>query len=455
MEIGTQSWSGTGSENPQHLPPPQDSHQQSPHPRGKKKLRESCNHCALSKIRCSKDQPYCVRCSERGLCCHYAPSRRTGKRRGWSTASSAGTNSRRLTSETVLPPAETLPQVSLAQGPTPNSFDFVQKPSPDLTQATPCSNQLCLDLQPMAYSTGGSTMTLRDGISSPMNVNIEDVDDTAGLSEDQQSTAYASIDMLNDHRSNLNLYATDFEELNSILGISAQPDNPGAVTPCSNSHSSNQSSSGHPNTQLLEQPQDCMSRALNILNNLHMAPSTCISTSSGCPNPKEAPRIDHVLTTNKEVIDSIDSILGCSCSLDLQLVLVLTVITSKVISWYSAVVRCDDNPRRNGSSASGSGSLATAERVLHQPISVGKYHLDGDDMGKTRAQLVLSELHRVVGLVKHIAKCFVGLGLESSSAQGISNGPKFTSMIGMELEAFLRGRLKAMTKEAVDVLREA
>ena len=454
MESRTQSWSGTTrSESQQHLPPPEDSPQQPPQPRVKRKLRESCNHCALSKIRCSKDQPYCLRCSERGLCCHYAPSRRTGKRRGWSLASSAGTNPKGTMSETVLPPSESpsLDFSALVQGLTPNSFDFGQKSSP----ATPCSNQQCPDLQPTAYSTGGSTMTRRDEIVTPVNVSPEDVDGPAGLSEDHLSATYDSIAMLNDHSGNHNLYATEFEEINSILRFSAQPDGFSTLTPCPTGHSSNQSSSGYANAQLLEQPQDCMSRALNILKNLHIAPSTCTSISSGCPTPKEAPRIDHVLTTNKEVIDSITSIISCSCSLDLQLILVLTLITSKVITWYSAVVRCDDHPRQAGSSASRSGSFATAERVLHQPISVGKYHLDGDDMGKMRAQLVLSELHRVVRLVKQLARCFVGLGLDSSQAQGRSNSPKFTPVIGMELEAFLRGRLKAMTKEAVDVLREA
>ncbi|UNI24283.1 hypothetical protein JDV02_010041 [Purpureocillium takamizusanense] len=45
------------------------------------KLRESCNSCAESKVKCTKEQPICSRCEDRDLDCQYSLSRRVGKRK--------------------------------------------------------------------------------------------------------------------------------------------------------------------------------------------------------------------------------------------------------------------------------------------------------------------------------------------------------------------------------------
>ncbi|KAI9897339.1 hypothetical protein N3K66_007195 [Trichothecium roseum] len=44
------------------------------------RLRESCQACALSKIKCSKDKPSCNRCSERGTTCRYLITQKTGRK---------------------------------------------------------------------------------------------------------------------------------------------------------------------------------------------------------------------------------------------------------------------------------------------------------------------------------------------------------------------------------------
>ncbi|CAG8244568.1 unnamed protein product [Penicillium olsonii] len=43
-------------------------------------IRASCNNCAKSKVRCSKDQPSCQRCLYQGVPCVYSPSQRSRKR---------------------------------------------------------------------------------------------------------------------------------------------------------------------------------------------------------------------------------------------------------------------------------------------------------------------------------------------------------------------------------------
>ena len=46
-----------------------------------RKMRASCDPCARSKIKCSKEKPQCSRCSQMGIDCNYSPSRRLGKPR--------------------------------------------------------------------------------------------------------------------------------------------------------------------------------------------------------------------------------------------------------------------------------------------------------------------------------------------------------------------------------------
>ncbi|PVI03121.1 hypothetical protein DM02DRAFT_612484 [Periconia macrospinosa] len=411
----------SSTSNPQVLPFP------------KKKLRESCNHCALSKVKCSKDRPTCVRCSEKGLSCAYAPSQRTGKRR----ASPAGANPKRLTIKNIQ-----LPDNPFMDFLTTSAFNFNQKTSPDLSPPTPAPKTV--EMQPRIFSSGSGTVT-------PSDVSLMDED---GLgTDDYLSAAYMDMGMLDNDTSTFESYS-EFDGVSSLLGLFNQS----SFTPaaCNNSHNNSVShsstgSGGDINTPSLEfHAQDCMSRAMGIMKGLHMAPSTCTSLISGCGAAQDIPQIDHVLTMNKEAIDAISAILNCSCSLDLQLCLYLTLITSKVIAWYRAVA-CGDDLTANP----GGRSLATVEKVLHnQSISVGKYHLDEDGKGKLRAQLVLSELHRVMRLVDQLAKSFASLDAGSPGDNNATTGPKSSSSIGKELKGFLQSRLKNVTKETVDVLRK-
>ncbi|KAH7556751.1 hypothetical protein BM1_06185 [Bipolaris maydis] len=44
------------------------------------RLRDSCQSCAASKTKCSKDKPQCARCAKRGTKCEYLVTQRTGRK---------------------------------------------------------------------------------------------------------------------------------------------------------------------------------------------------------------------------------------------------------------------------------------------------------------------------------------------------------------------------------------
>ncbi|OAK94565.1 hypothetical protein IQ06DRAFT_382208 [Phaeosphaeriaceae sp. SRC1lsM3a] len=401
--------------------------------RPKKKLRESCNHCALSKVKCSKEQPTCVRCSEKGLSCVYAPSLRTGKRR----ASPGEVNRKRLTIKNIQ-----LPDSPFMDFLTPSTFNFNSKTSPDLSTPTPALK--IVEVQSRVFPGGSGTVT-------PSDASL--MDERSLGTDDYLSAAYMDIGLLDNDSSAFESHS-EFEGVSSLLGLFNQSSFTPPTCNNSNTNSTGHSSAG-PGGDISTPPleyhaQDCMSWAMEIMKNLHMAPPTCTSLTIGCGAAQNIPQIDQVLALNKEAVDAITAILNCSCSLDHQLCLYLTLITSKVIAWYRAVACGDDltAPTLEGT------SLASVEKVLHnQPISVGKYHLDEDGKRKLRAQLALSELHRVVRLVDQLAKRFASVDTGGAGDSNATTGPKFSSSIGKELKIFLQNRLKTVTKETVDVLR--
>ncbi|KAJ5667225.1 hypothetical protein N7507_003089 [Penicillium longicatenatum] len=50
----------------------------SPTPQNQK-LKDSCDRCSVSKIRCTKEKPSCARCDKLGYACFYSPARRVGR----------------------------------------------------------------------------------------------------------------------------------------------------------------------------------------------------------------------------------------------------------------------------------------------------------------------------------------------------------------------------------------
>lgn len=403
--------------------------------RAREKLRESCNTCASSKVRCSKDQPSCVRCTNRRLYCHYSPSRRTGKRRATSDGPASSTSS------------DIDPPISAADS---RAYEKQSRPKHETTsdtdgafKSTPTLSDLNLDY----FNSDGmfpwdSTPFLvgSDNGPSSYSASSESTDSYMGSS---------SLDF------NALLAPGGFDGIDTLLGglyqdptptireALASPPSVQYVPFCSN-HSA-------------DEPSDCMSLAIKTLQSLHMAPLTC-SIASGFPRRNafsSDPTIEHVLATNRAVLDSVSVILSCYCSLNAQLALVLTLIGSKLIAWYRAVlcVKNDDQPRH---SKFGTTDMM-AERVLNSPSTVGKYNLEGADKGKMQAQLVLSELRHVVRLVEQLAKHFGddGPGIRDALGEVGKTGNRSVSLLCEQLQVYLKEGVQSVTKEAIRILRDS
>lgn len=53
------------------------------------KLRDSCNACAVSKLKCNKEKPTCSRCAKKKIACNYVATKRKGRKRAQSSQSTA------------------------------------------------------------------------------------------------------------------------------------------------------------------------------------------------------------------------------------------------------------------------------------------------------------------------------------------------------------------------------
>ena len=149
--------------------------------------------------------------------------------------------------------------------------------------------------------------------------------------------------------------------------------------------------------------------------------------------------------------------------------LVLTVISGKLMAWYRAAVRNDDDSTDDWSSREQSDVTSKincsyyTERVLHQPITIGDYPVVSPALSaKLQAQLVASELRKVESLVRSLSRRIQQLSLgrldgealaESQSSSAAKSGsptwdePGQAKVIHGALSAFLHKNLQAANAE--------
>lgn len=407
-------------------------------PQPTEKLKESCTNCAFSKVRCSKDKPMCTRCEDRDLECYYTPSQRSGRR---SAASSASAAASALTS--TAPPAEpvncggyeTSPYSAPASVTSIHDYLSTFSPNHFHSECRPPSREQAIS----APNFDGTTF---DTVMEPTSTyDLVDNDGFASLDHYLNGSSTDSLASFNC----VDPFLGDFNCGHPSVPSTPTYPFPNAYNPCFKE-----------NKPMVDQSNSCLTLALRMLANLHVAPQACRSFPAPGGKSYPIPMVDSVISSNKAIIDSISIMLTCSCSLDEQLASILSLIAFKVMAWYAAAARDADH------SSDSANNLTTLgpERVLQLPITVGKYRLNSADHCRMRAQLVLSELHRVVRLVEQLSKRFqeararINMAASSSGAEdAATKGHWLSASVFVMLDADLRKRLQSLTKEMMAILR--
>lgn len=350
-------------------------------PERKAKLRASCDACAASKVKCSKEHPICARCRANGSQCIYGVSRkhgkpgRTRKRNPDGTPFVKGQSKQRpspdgsefgkfrLNAQPILPD---LPELDVQSWPsTPewspapdsNGFDYTMTPDtvfsdsefpwgiedmlmesppldsteffPDLSLPSSMDGNFASDFAVAAEwaadadttSTIQPELTFRDPFAKKTSLELE-----LPLPPDFQALQNFC------GSGDLNMQGMDFsyDLQSSDSGASSQSISPASSQPQSpkgtrSYYPSLRASIAIPTTHC------CYGLAYTTVESLHFRDPG--ADGSGASNA-EHKSLDAVLSVCKDAVQNVLKMLSCTCSSDPHLAMLYSSITSKILSWY-------------------------------------------------------------------------------------------------------------------------
>ncbi|KIA75332.1 C6 zinc finger domain protein [Aspergillus ustus] len=430
---------------------------------GCSKLRDSCQACAASKVKCTKEKPSCARCEARSIECQYLFAKRPGRRRENSggpslrctskiiiTKPSSNSNSPISTTRSnteresqsdrsrFREPVEVagLSPVSVLSpnGPAtpvmlPATDALVNTPQ-DLAHGAP----LMQDDGPGTYPSDVFSVLDDSNIFSQLpdlDIDFNDMDFRTGNLETPAMDSDSITDTLNDISSLLmpdsnnrrSLGSSDVNDpINSIVSSGVPSLSPDVQT-LSSARSSTRRAT------ITSSPCDCLTQALDLLKTLcatHSSstpalggsdtalvflPNTAAATANANTNT-DTGVAQTILEENKQHIEAVSVMLSCSsCTADAFLLTLFSMIVLKILERYATAARS----RVYKSLAGGVESnkiMQSSGKNMHMPAlsrtHTHKYNgmqMAAEDSmnGRVPARLVLSELHRVQRLVKHLS----------------------------------------------------
>lgn len=381
------------------------------------KCRGSCDACTKSKVRCSKEQPSCQRCINQDAVCHYSPALRYRKH-----------SSRSTPTEPRTPNHDHYSPLSASDLSSALSSERDREKSPIETSATNTTFSTPSAASPdVTFSIGQTFPEYGDENSTAWDMGMfaggiptgqfeMDPSNPSSLMHwiDQPlfpSTHDRILDSENDLQSYLNIMTPDTAVVSpSFPCLTASNGNIGGYN------------------------QGCTNVAFSTLHSLQ---ASCTSCTLVPPSSRlvPSPSVDWVLKNNKTAITHVLNILDCPCSVNQHFSLLVTLMSSKILAWYSAILQDD------GSSCSSTSAPSpfSPEKVTHLPITIGAFRLSEEGHSKMIAQLVLTELKKVAWAVDKFSKRY---------CQGAG-----TMDLVVTLESFLRASLRATTALAAERLK--
>ncbi|KAK5654599.1 hypothetical protein OQA88_7229 [Cercophora sp. LCS_1] len=365
------------------------------------KLRDSCNACAVSKIKCSKEKPICARCTKRGQRCEYFATRRAGRKheprppkavpssvtssRDGSNDADDGSDARSSVQVVVSPTADpnshftseswdvcmtdalafASPSEALGDD-TPRlppedmaPWGLLSSVLPDASTSDLFASQIPFsnpDTPNQLYnSTGG------DGAKSVSNgdANPFDVGDYSAFLIGDSSIVLGEADL--DNSDPFKFPGTwDPPSSPSLSSLSSLPSSATSNAATAHRLSTRNSPDAHDFTSTTlpvasDSPGCCLIRALELLKKLFPGSGSCTCQEGPGSDPHggrhQIPTIQRVITENKQTLEAIQAMLQCPCS-DADssyLLAVISLVVFKVLGWYKAAVK--DLPGASGDTA--------------------------------------------------------------------------------------------------------
>ncbi|KAH7086226.1 hypothetical protein FB567DRAFT_527461 [Paraphoma chrysanthemicola] len=406
------------------------------------KLRASCDACAASKVKCSKEHPICARCSGNGSQCIYGVSRkhgkpgRTRKRNPDGTPFIKGSKQRpspdgsefgkfRIRPEPNLPSlsdfSDTGSNWSSNWSSTPSlpgtpEFEFEMTPEPFYMDSTdyPFMDDIMLPTtQPEAepMQSMEAELTFRDPFAKRQSVQL----DLPNIQPLKDFIGGDSVNPMDYSFPNTNLDPF-FMSTSASASISTSTSCTSPLqSPKNTSHDHQQPQTYNPMRVSISLPTShcCSTLAYSTLESLRMIGS---DASPAYPS-MECKSLDNVLSSTRLGVQSIRQLLACPCSADPHLAMLYSSITSKILTWYQIAAGVNTTSSSHPSSSlnssptsSGFNSpLSTPSSELSnanfqfQALQFGVYQFDEAQQLRLRRQVVLRELKTCGTLVEALA----------------------------------------------------
>nr|UWK21945.1 transcription factor [Trichoderma calamagrostidis] len=373
-----------------------------------RRLRDSCNRCAASKIKCSKEKPSCARCAKQGKVCEYFETKRAGRK--------PGNRARNL----ISPP----PLVTQAWLSATMSEPEGMQPSPVSPSIEDYSHFF-----PMGFASANST------ISTPFNFQLDECSGT--------SLPLSMLDL------------PDGDDFASLLASSHTPSAVEAMEPAVQPADS----------------QDTPGLTYNFTPTIGLLKGLCSLSSKSYsasmriqPGPRHLPTIHSVISSNEQTVKAINEMLQSDCTDDGYLVVILSVVLLKILATYATVVRQIPNL----DAESPCWASMTVDPPSQSRVELEEKHnygADCKDQARLVGQQILSQLHRVQRLVNILSQRFQ----TAAGRDGAPSTPPFDNSVDLfasfdsffpfpasmleQMEANLRKRLRDLSAEIMDLLR--
>ncbi|KAF2875395.1 hypothetical protein BDV95DRAFT_484717 [Massariosphaeria phaeospora] len=426
------------------------------------KLRASCDACAASKVKCSKEHPICGRCSTNGSQCIYGVSRKHGK---------PGRTRKRNPDGTPFIKAS-------KQRPSPNGSEFSKfriRPEPTvhglgLSDVDTSSNWSASSrwvtpefeyemqpepLQPFYMAPPIADFTVMGNVPSVPTGNEPHPGNISAIER-----GFAFRDPFA-KRASVQLELPDIPAVKDFIGANSANswnlgfDNSASLLPDSSAMlnpNNNNSYFLNPLRVSVSMPSShcCYTLAYTTLESLRCGPGN----SEGSYPGTELKSLDSVLSITKTAVKNVLQLLRCHCSSDPHLAMLYSSIASKILTWYqiAAGVKPTTPPTPSLSSSASSPSESsfsssistispadTAFSIQVLPLKIGVFEFDEAEQETLRRQVVLRELRKCGQLVD---------ALVSWRGQGdVGQAESLYDVLGAWLKSELDKTLREMASE--------
>jgi hypothetical protein len=411
-----------------------------PSPSRAPKLRDSCDACAVAKIRCNRRKPTCTRCEKRRLLCEYKATKRAG-RPSQASKKSAGKGIRAQydAQQNGTPHGPVVISTHNPHKTAPSQEDFLSSPGaielfPEQHMAMyeePFLNRLLSTDQTTTYLPTTKLLTTSNHEFEEFFASLKPLPEL-----EESRPGVLSHGLNGPHCAEFMIESGVSTTLMSegMLSISedAWPEmqiHPGDLASISRPVETGLAAS-------VDLPCCCLIIAQSFLHEL--VPKTSKTRLEKGKQMSELarslfPLIRTVIADNQRVVDGMDTILQCPCSQDGYLLTVLSIVIFKALDWYE-------------SAAQAALRVAVADGYMSRQ-SVGTWLVSGEDAGRVAAKMVHGELYRIQRLVNVLSARFNGHRV--SGKEG--NWP-FSMIIFYQLEVDLRWRLRMVSSKLIDII---